>query len=321
MSNKPVTIFNIQKFSTEDGPGIRTTVFFKGCPMRCPWCHNPESQRREPELVWHRGRCLGDGGCIDTCPEKALALGESGIRIDRAKCAGCGECVAFCPASALEMHGRRVKVEDLFAEAARDRAFYETSGGGVTLSGGEPLAQPAGAIALLRMLKEAGIHTALDTCGAVKKEALEQALAYCDLVLLDIKCTDPDLHVEWTGVPFERVAATARAIDRAAVPLWVRLPVIPSFTARDDVVEGVARFLAENLSHCERLELLAFSNLCTGKFEQLDREFPLAGQALLAKDEMLHFAAVAEAAGTTPVRWSGPTRMEHAAETEEAVEQ
>ena len=309
MSTMEATIFNVQKFSTEDGPGIRTTVFFKGCPLRCPWCHNPESQSFSPEVVWHGGRCLGDRGCLKVCPENALAVEDSRIIVNRRHCTGCGDCVAYCPASALEMHGQRLSVEALFDLAARDAAFYAASGGGVTLSGGEPLAQPAAAIALLRMLRETGIHTALDTCAAVPDPVLDAALAHTDLVLLDVKTTDPKRHLEYTGLPLDRVVRAVDRINAAGIPVWVRTPVIPGYTDDEANIRNVARFVAERLKHCERHDLLAYSNLCESKYAQLDRPFPLSGAPLLDPAVLAHLCTVAQEAGSRHVHWSGPVRV------------
>lgn len=313
MSDVEATIFSIQQFSTEDGPGLRTTVFFKGCPMRCPWCHNPESIPPQPQLVWHGGRCLNDGGCVAACPQEALAAGPDGIVIDRDRCAACGRCVAHCPASALEMHGTRMTVDDIHDRVLRDAAFYEESAGGVTLSGGEPLAQPAAALPLMRLLRESGIHVALDTCGVAAEGVLEEAAQLADLVLLDLKTANPANHAAWTGVPFEHVAAAARLLTEAAVPLWVRTPLIPGYTATEDEVAGVARFVAHALPHAQRHDLLAFSNLCTAKYAQLRRPFVLAGVPLLFPEDLDRLCEVALASGSTRARWNGPTRVTEAA--------
>ena len=300
-------IFNVQKFSTEDGPGIRTTVFFKGCPMRCPWCHNPESIHPQPEVVWHRGRCLDDRGCVAVCPEAALQAGPDGISVDRTRCRGCGRCVEFCPSAALRMHGRKMRIDELFEVVARDQTFYEQSGGGVTLSGGEPLAQPAACGALLRRLHEGGIHTALDTCGVGPENALREMLEWTDLVLFDVKIVDPGRHAEFTGVSFDRVEASARVAADSGVEVWVRTPVIPGYTDGEDNIRDVARFVARTFPSCTRHDLLAFSNLCTDKYAQLGRVFALKGTPLLDSGTMERLCGVAREEGSEHVRWSGPT--------------
>jgi pyruvate formate lyase activating enzyme len=312
MSSPTAIIVNVQRFSTEDGPGIRTTVFFKGCPMRCPWCHNPETLRFEPEVVWHRGRCLGDGGCIGVCPQNALSMTPQGLSINRPECRGCGTCVEYCPSEALEIHGRSISVPALFEQVARDATFYQTSGGGVTLSGGEPLAQPESAVPLLRLLHDAGIHTALDTCGAVAERALRDALEATDLVLFDIKSVDPVKHEALTGVPFHRVAASAKLVNESGVPVWVRTPIIPGCTDDEKGLRAIARFVSETLAHCKRHDLLAFSNLCTSKYEQLGRSFPVVNAPLVPCERMQRLREMVENEGSRNVHWSGPTRLDEA---------
>jgi len=304
------TIVNVQRFSTEDGPGIRTTVFFKGCPMHCLWCQNPETIEFAPEIVWHAGRCLGDSGCIRQCRQSALRFSDVGMRIARDLCRGCGTCVEFCPSEALELQGRRIRVEDLFDWVRRDITFYETSGGGVTLSGGEPLAQPHAAIDLLRRLKEERIHTALDTCGAVSERVLTEALEWTDLVLLDIKTVDPARHERYTGVKFDRVAASARLVAQSEAKIWVRTPIIPGHTDDEADVLAVARFVRETLPRCERHDLLAFSNLCRSKYQQLERPFVFANTPLLSALKMEHLCGVVRAETNVPTFWSGPTELE-----------
>ena len=300
-------VFNVQKFSTEDGPGIRSTVFFKGCPMRCPWCHNPESIQAQPEVVWHRGRCLNDRGCVSVCPEAALRAGPDGISIDRSRCKGCGRCAEFCPSGALRIHGRKMRINELFEVLARDRAFYGQSGGGVTVSGGEPLLQPAACLALLRRLHGAGIHTALDTCGIGHGGALRDMLEWTDLVLFDVKTIDSARHAEFTGVPFERVEAAAQTVAESGVEVWVRTPVIPGYTDGEDSLRGVARFVAKTFPGCTRHDLLAFSNLCTDKYAQLGRSFALKGTPLLDSSTMERLCRLAREEGSEHARWSGPT--------------
>lgn len=308
MSELQANIFSIQRFSTEDGPGIRTTVFFKGCPMRCPWCHNPEALHAQPDLVWHSGRCIGHGDCISVCPEDALTMDWAGISINRELCSGCALCVDACPSGALQLHGRIQSVDEIFETVMRDADFYSTSGGGVTISGGEPLAQPRPAIELLRRLRQAGVHTALDTCGAVGETAFREALEWTDLLLLDIKTVDPDKHERFMGVPFDPVLRAARAAREVGVPVWVRTPIIPGYTDDEEGMRAVARFVAAELPNCQRHELLAFSNLCGVKYEQLNRPFALDGAPLLLEEtlECLRRAALEE--GSLKAMWSGPTR-------------
>jgi len=311
MSERQATICNIQRFSSEDGPGIRTTVFFKGCPMRCPWCHNPETVSFQPELVWHGDRCLHDHGCMKQCEHEAMSVegGSTRVRIDRERCDVCGRCVAFCPSSALELFGKSYGAEELFETVMRDATFYASSGGGVTLSGGEPLAQAETAIPLLEMLHDAKVHTALDTCGAAPPEALEEALKHCALVLFDVKTVNPERHREWTGIDLERVAESARIVRDSGVPVWVRTPVIPGYTACEGEIRAIAAFVSEVFPGCERHDLLAFSNLCISKYEQLCRHYALAGIPLLTGAFMEQLCVAAKDAGSKTACWSGPTAL------------
>jgi pyruvate formate lyase activating enzyme len=205
-------VLNIQRLSTEDGPGLRSTVFFKQCPLSCRWCHNPEGISARPELQWLSTRCIGCRSCVPACRQGCITADSSGVKIDRARCDGCGACADECPSGALELLGRTVTAADLVAAMCRDRAYYDSSGGGVTLSGGEPLAQPLFASAVLRGLKAQGVATAVDTCGFASSESLEQVLPYADLVLYDVKMIDDDAHRAFTGQGNEIIAREAHAL-------------------------------------------------------------------------------------------------------------
>jgi pyruvate formate lyase activating enzyme len=303
-------IFNVQRYSTEDGPGIRTTVFLKGCPMRCPWCHNPEGLRKAPELVWYDVRCIGARDCLQACPRKALTLTRDGMVVDRELCDACGKCEDACPAAALEVIGRVRTVEDVAAEALRDRVFYEKSGGGVTLSGGEPALQLDFSRALMTAIREAGVHVALDTCGGVSWERLEALVDLADLVLFDLKIMDPRAHLEATGIPLDQVLANARAVAGKGKPIWVRTPVIPGYTDTKENIEAIAAFIKEDMPSVERYDLLAFNNTCESKYRRLDMTFPLAGEGLVTEEKMAGLAAAAQAEGITQARWSGATASE-----------
>jgi len=194
------TVFDIQRYSIHDGPGIRTTVFVKGCPLRCKWCSNPESQNSYPEVLFSKAKCDGCGKCVEVCPLGAIILDGDGIHIDRAKCDRCMKCLDVCYPHAIRCAGERKSVEEVIEEVSKDELFYRNSGGGVTISGGEPLFQPQFTLALLKECKERQLHTALDTCGFANWKEMEGILDYTDLVLFDIKHLDPEMHLMGTGL-------------------------------------------------------------------------------------------------------------------------
>ncbi|HOX46006.1 MAG TPA: glycyl-radical enzyme activating protein [Myxococcota bacterium] len=310
------TLLNLQRMSTEDGPGIRTTVFFKGCSLSCRWCHNPESIERRPRTAWNPQACLGCRACEPVCPRGALRPPAQGPRPDPQRCQACGACARECPAAALEVLGREWTLDELVGELLRDRAYFEASGGGVTASGGEPSLWPGFVAGLFARLRAAGVSTALDTCGHCSPEALAQCLADADLVLYDLKLLDPELHRRWTGHGPERVLANARALARGLRPgqrLWIRTPLIPGATASPENLAALGGFIARELGPAvERWELLTFNNLCREQYRRLGRSWDFAETALLGAAELERLAAAARGAGLEPARVlvSGPTRLE-----------
>jgi pyruvate formate lyase activating enzyme len=298
--------FNIQQFSVEDGPGIRTTVFMKGCPLRCAWCHNPEGLSAEPDLVWYDVRCTGARRCLQACPERALGLTPEGLRIDRPRCTVCGACAEACPAGALEVIGRSWSVDELLGQLLKDKVFYETSSGGVTFSGGEPMQQTDFLADVLPRCKGAGLHVALDTCGAVAWERYERVLPWVDLVLLDLKIMDAGRHRAATGVSNELVVGNARQFAERGLPMWIRTPVIPGNTDDPENIRAIGSFIREALPTVQRWDLLAYTNLGRPKYHRLDRPYSLEAAPLLARQQMEDLWA--EAVALVPVtRWSGAT--------------
>lgn len=301
-------VFHVQRFSTEDGPGIRTTVFLKGCALRCKWCQNPESWILAPQIVWYADRCIGAQHCLSTCPKEALTLTKEGMQIDRRICDGCGACAPVCPAKAIEVLGTERSVGDVASEVIRDQPFYEESGGGVTLSGGDPLFQFQFSQSLLTRFKKDGLHTALDTAGFGKLQRFQGLVKLADLVLLDLKLLDLVQHEAYTGVPVKSILQNAKWLGSQRKSVWVRTPIIPGFTDDQQNIASIASFIRDLLPNVERWDFLGFNNLCIAKWQRLDMPFACAETPLISERQMAQLVETARASGVSQITWSGVTQ-------------
>ena len=324
--NNQGIILRIQRMSTEDGPGIRSTIFFKGCPLSCAWCHNPESIARERQLCWTKIKCLGCLSCIDACPKNALQMTGKAMNIDRSKCDLCGACVSACPSTALDIYGEYCSVDKLAAEVLKDKVFFEKAGGGVTLSGGEPTLQANFCRELLEILKTAGVHTALDTCGQCAWQTLETLLPHTDLVMFDLKEMDTAKHKKFTGAANKIILENLRRLARhtelqqPSFQLWIRTPLIPGCTAAEKNIKDIGAFIGKNLgSAIARWELCTFNNLCLHKHEGLGLDWKFKKTPLLSAAEAQALADAARRSGADPaiVHLSGPLKIAEEPESKE----
>ena len=275
-------IFEIKRFAVHDGDGIRTTVFFKGCPLKCVWCHNPEGISFQSELAYYAHKCIGCGECVNKCLQKAHKIEGEAHVFDRSLCIGCGACEADCLGEALTHYGEEVTVESLLPRLLEDREFYETSGGGVTLSGGECLMQPDFCRELLCALKENGIQTAVDTCGYVSKETLDKVIPYTDVFLYDIKAIDPAVHKICTGVENGRILENLRYLDSLGKKSEIRIPYVPGWNSGE--IGKIADFV-KSLSNVTGVRVLPYHNYARSKYEALSMENTLP-EAIPASEEM-----------------------------------
>jgi pyruvate formate lyase activating enzyme len=298
-------VIDIFRGTTHDGPGMRTTVFFKGCPLNCLWCQNPEGIKAGPEIWWEGRKCIRCLACQQACPRDGVYEDESGMHTDAATCTLCGACVEACPAQAMSFTSQEWTLDLLVEEALKDRDYYAAFGGGVTASGGEPLRQHRFVAEFFRRLHEHGVHTALDTCGLAPAEAVRAVLPYTDSVLFDIKLMDPALHQQFTGHSNDvilqnllEMADAVRAGRSRGMALWIRTPLVPGATATAANISAIGHFIRDNLLDVvERWELCAFNSACKSKYQKMGRRWayedtPLMGQAAI--DEL---KAIAIAAG------------------------
>ena len=304
------TIFNIQRFSIHDGPGIRTTVFFKGCSLFCFWCHNPEGRRAKPDIQFFPDRCIGCGDCVRVCEHDGHDLQSGSHVYARERCVVCGRCADGCFAGALQLTGKLVTVDEVVAEVERDQPFYASSGGGVTLSGGEPLLQAAFAQAILERCKATGIHTAIETAANCRWRELAALLPVTDLVMMDIKHMDAAKHRAVTGVSNARILANARRLALSGVALTLRTPVIPTVNDTEQEIAAIAAFGRELQAMRSTsapsappitYELLPFHRLAGDKFASLGLDDRSAALTPLSSERMAELAEEARRCGLAVV--------------------
>ncbi len=292
------TIFNIMRYAVHDGPGIRTTVFLKGCPLSCPWCHNPEGLRGGIEIAYHVERCVLCGECVNHCPQHALTLEETRVSRDTQRCVVCGSCTDQCVMDARESIGREIGVEDLIAEVLKDRIFYDESGGGVTFSGGEPLHQFDFLLPALKACKANGLHTAVETSGLTTPDRLEEVCAYTDLFLFDVKLIDEERHKQLTGWSNVRIMENLRYLASRNASVAVRVPVIPGVNDDDENIRGLARLLTE-LGTVREVHLLPYHAGAASKYAGLGMRHRMTDVSALPGQRLEEIAETLTACGFT----------------------
>ena len=289
--NEKGMIFNIQKYNLYDGPGIRTLVFFKGCPLRCLWCSNPEGQLRSYQILFKKDRCVDCGACAAVCPQGVhvmdSATGRHVIMRD-VECVGCRKCADACPQGALSISGEYRTISDIMSVIEEDVPFYQSSGGGVTLGGGEVLMQPEAAVNLLTACKQRGINTAIETCGYARPEVVRKAAEVTDLFLFDVKHMDSDRHYQLTGVRNELILENLQWLFENRRNVKVRVPLLKGVNDGGQDIESLVRFLEPYKDHrnCKGIDLLPYHKMGVNKYAQLGREYPLPGDPALSEEDL-----------------------------------
>ncbi len=287
-------ILNIQRMSTEDGPGIRTTVFFKGCPLSCQWCHNPESLKTEIQKEWIKTSCISCLQCVTNCKQKALRFVDGDIITDKKLCSMCLECVLNCPANAMKQIGEDISPEALFKELIKDKAYFGKDGG-ITLSGGEVLMQADEALKLCTLLKDNNIKVALDTSGYAQFKVFDMFLPYIDLILYDLKIFDEKKHKLFCITGNKIILDNLIKLSEKKIPLWIRTPIIPEATDDLENIKAIAKFLKDNVIDFDRWELCAFNNLCDSKYTRLGQNWKYTLSDLVTKTKLYELQTAAKA--------------------------
>jgi pyruvate formate lyase activating enzyme len=293
-------ILNIQHFSIQDGPGIRTTVFFKGCPLNCLWCHNPESISFRPELAVYKEFCIGCGRCLEVCPNGCHQIVDNIKIFKRELCQGCGFCAEACCTEALVLKGKEYRVAEVLEEVESDRPFYDQSGGGLTISGGEPLAQPQFCQELLKQAKYRGIHTVVDTSGYANWKVLESVLEWTDLFLFDMKAYDAQVHQRLTGVDNTKIKSNLKELLARETPLIVRIPLIPGCNDHPSELKGIADMLAK-INPSTPVNILPYHQFAEQKYHTVGKEYRLQGVPPLSSDQLRKLGRIFENRGLSVV--------------------
>lgn len=296
-------VFDIQHFCVDDGPGIRTTVFMKGCPLRCAWCHNPEGLSRKVQITYFADKCLSCGRCAAACDHGGHSIAEDGHVFSREGCVQCGACVEACPAGALKVAGREMEPEEALREVLKDRPFYENSGGGITLSGGEPFFQSEFALELLRGARQAGLHTCVETSGHCPKEVIEAAAELVDLFLFDVKETDGELHKRFTGVDNARILENLRVLAEKNRPVILRCPIIPGCNDRREHILGIAQ-LANSLRNVREVHLEPYHPFGVDKYTRLGLEPSYASKEFMPNEDIESMRELLQSRVAVPVKIS-----------------
>lgn len=295
-SDLKALIFNIQRYSTQDGPGIRTTVFFQGCPLRCLWCSNPESQLHKPQMLYFSNTCVKCYSCVKACPTGANQKEDDGsIWVDRSICTGCGACVEACLANARSVSGKWMTVNEVFDIVNKDSLYYSNSGGGITLGGGECTSQPEFVMELLNRCYDRAIHTCIDTCGYAPWNVLAEILKKVELVLLDIKHLDSGKHKELTGVGNELILDNAAKMKEMGKKIIIRVPLIPGYNDDEKNIKATGRFM--KLWGLDRVDILPYHRLGASKYHALGQEYPLEDLPALKKEEVQRTVKILESFG------------------------